>query len=322
MIRPRRSLRSSVQKFSPQNSPSSSHRDDSSNEDLTDEHNIIQEESYEYSNRNVSISSIRTVNHSQEIYESASQRQKALNKAETRKYFQQRNEVEGKLHDRTSACVLVVVFAVCFVVIVFLLMPASLSVKGRKECLQFKELAKDFSNQDKSLWRSLKVGIENVVNQTPPQPSVFLLAYNDAETSKNLMAKILNATAVCMNSQNPIELEGSTFATEAMIKDYGEIIAAYRPRLLNEGIMYVANVHEIPAPAAQAFHAICDTVTPLVEKSVIFLTMYVEPRDREVTPQEIHRLVETQLEKNWIDINHNTLKALIGRVTDQVFLLH
>lgn len=85
--------------------------------------------------------------------------------------------------------------------------------------------------------------------------------------------------------------------------------------------MYVENVHKVPATAAQAFHTICDTVTPLVEKSVIFFTMHVESDSKEITPQEIHRLVEMQLEKNWININHNTLKALIGRVTDQVFLI-
>lgn len=177
----------------------------------------------------MSISSIRATNRSHEIYESANQKLKALNKPETKKYFEQRNEIEGKLNDRKSACILVIIFCISFGVLLFLLIPGNLSgSKRRKECLQFKELARNFSNQDKSLWRSLKVGIENVVNQTPPQPSVFLLVYNDAESSRNLMAKILNATADCMNSRNPIQLEGSTFVTDAMIKDYGEVIAAYR----------------------------------------------------------------------------------------------
>lgn len=231
------------------------------------------------------------------------------------------SSVKSSTEDPSFIYILVVIGSILLGCLVFFLFSMKAAPK-RIECPQFKELTKDFTNQDTLLWKSLKVGIENVVNQTPAQPSVFLLAYNDAQTSKSVMTKILNATANCMKSRDPIKLEGGSFVTEAMIKDYGEIITAYRKRLEHEGILYVEDVHKIPAQAAQAFHSICDTITPLVERSVIFFTMYVSEYDEKMSPQEIHRLVETQLENNWIDINHNTLKALIGRVTDQVFLLH
>lgn len=192
----------------------------------------------------------------------------------------------------------------------------------RIECPQFKELSEQYKNQDITLWKSLKKNIENVVNQTPAQPGVFLLAYHDAKVIEHVMENILNATAYCMKSRDPIKLDGGTFATDIMLQDYGEIIAAYRQRLEREGIMYVSDVQKMPSKAAQAFHTICDTVTPLVERSVIFFTMYVDQYSGSMSPQEIHRVVETQLENNWIDINHDTLNALIGRITDQVFLLH
>lgn len=192
----------------------------------------------------------------------------------------------------------------------------------RIECPQFKELTKEFLHQDQLLWKSLKINIENVVNRTPAQPGVFLLAYNDPDTIKSVMAKILNATANCMQSRHPIQLEAATFATEAMIKDYGEIIAAYRQPLEHNGILYVADINKMPAMAAKAFHTICDTVTPLVERSVIFFTMYVDQYDRNMSPREIHNVVEHQLESNWQAINQDALKALVGRVTNQVFLLH
>lgn len=191
----------------------------------------------------------------------------------------------------------------------------------RIECPQFRELSKDFINQDIRLWKSLKSNIEDVVNQTPDQPGVFLLAYNDVQTSKIIMTKILNATANCMKSKHPIKLEGGSFVTDVMIKDYGEIIIAYRKQLESEGIMYVEDIQKVPAQAAQAFHTICDTITPLVKKSVIFFTMYVNEYDVKMTSKELHRVVETELETKWIDIDHNTLGALIGRVTDQVFFL-
>lgn len=190
------------------------------------------------------------------------------------------------------------------------------------ECPQFKELTKEFHNQDEFLWRSLKKGIENVLNLKPTQPSIFFLAYNDKKTSNILVSKILNATANCMQSQNPIQLDGGTFATEAMIKDYGEVIATYRKPLESEGILYVADVNKTPAKAAQAFHPICDTITPLVERSVIFFTMYVDQYDRHMPNPKILEMVQNQLENNWRAIDHNKLDPLIGRVTDQVFLLH
>lgn len=191
----------------------------------------------------------------------------------------------------------------------------------KTECPQFKEMSKEFVHQDQQLFKSLKVSIENVINQTPAQPCVFLLAYNDPETSKHLMTKILNATANCMQSQNPIQLEGGTFVTDAMLKDYGEIIEANREPLKNAGILYVSDVNKIPAMAAQAFHSICDAHEPLVSRSVIFFTMYVDQDGQNLSPNQISKLVETQLTSNWDAINHNTLNALVGRVTEQVFLL-
>lgn len=197
------------------------------------------------------------------------------------------------------------------------------------QCLDFKEqLPKQFTHQDELLWKSLKIGIENVLNKKPSKPSVFLLAYNDIETSRNVMEKILNATANCMKSQDPIKLDGESFATEAMIKDYGEIIAKYQTQLEHNGIMYVSDINKTPIEAAQVFHAICDTITPLVERAVIFFTIYLDPYDRHMSSNEILNLVEKKLESNWYNdgndnsINDNTLKALIVRVTDQVFLLH
>lgn len=199
----------------------------------------------------------------------------------------------------------------------------SVPPKERISCPQFKELTKHFLHQDMLLWKSLKIGIENVLNKNPAKPSVFLLAYSDIDTTQNLMANILNATANCMQTTRPIELNGATFATAEMIKDYGEIIAKYRDQLKQEKIMYVSDVNKTPAAAAQVFHTICDTIEPLVDKAVIFFTVYLEPDNYEPNPASVLHKVEKVLETNWLNeaVSENSLKALIGRVTDQVFLL-
>lgn len=199
-----------------------------------------------------------------------------------------------------------------------------LPAKEPISCPEFKELPKHFLHQEMLLWKSLKIGIENVLNENPAKPSVFLLAHSDHTTMQKVMTQILNATAHCMQSNRPIQLNGATFATAEMINDYGVFIAKYRDELTQEKIMYVSDVNETPAAAAQVFHAFCDTVEPLVSKAVIFFTVYLEPGNYEHSTASVSQKVEQILEHNWSNdvVSENTVKALIGRVTDQVFLLH
>lgn len=195
------------------------------------------------------------------------------------------------------------------------------------QCLEFKELDKRFTHQDKLLWKSLKVGTEGVLNKDPTQPSVFLFAYNDQKSIDKVMLEIVNATASCMKSKNPIQLKSSALANEAMLRDHGEVIKAFKKQLEQEGIMYVADINKVPTEPAKAFHSICDTVTPLVSRLVIFFTMHLPNLNRNMSTKEILMLVEQELEKSWNRngegaITENTLQALIARITDQVFLLH
>lgn len=212
-----------------------------------------------------------------------------------------------------------ILFVVVAVFVVFAYQRLSVPPQAIK-CPQFKLLSEKYARQDARLWKSLRINIENVLNQTPKEPGVFLLAYNDHDTVEHIMFDIINATAQCMHSRDPIKLNGRTFATAEMLQDYGVVIQSYRKKLENEGIMYVEDLHELPAAVAQAFHTICDTITPLVHKSVIFFTLYVEDATA-VAPKQIHALVEAKLSHNWDSINHDTLNALIGRVTDELFFV-
>lgn len=219
-----------------------------------------------------------------------------------------------------------VVVSVCIAIsVVIFLRQSATTPKERFRCPQFKELQKYLPHQDELLWKSLKNGIENVLNESPAEPSVFLLVYSDIRTTQNVMQQILKATANCMNTTKPIQLNGETFATPGMISDYGEIIEKYRDELEHEKIMYVSDVNRTPAAAAQVFHTICDTVTPLVKKAVIFFTVHMDADIYLPSPADLLQKVEQKLKTNWHQdenaVSENTLEALIGRVTDQVFFL-
>lgn len=332
MTRARRSIHheSPARSPSPRQSSNSSYKrintsDRNDSEDISEDE---EDDSVQYSSRNISKDSTWSSDRSREFiqYEKTTVKKLYPTLRENQDSFNSENSFsrgnESPESDFPTTLYIVMGILLLGICVAFYFRPTNPIGTKRIECPQFRELPKRFTNQDVLLWKSLKVGIENVLNQTPAQPSVFLLAYNDAATSKSLMAEIVNVTANCMQSQNPIQLQGSSFATDAMLNDYGEIIKTYQESLESEGIMFVADVHETPARAAQAFHTICDTVTPFVERSIIFFTLYVDQYDRKMKPQLIHQLVETKLERNWNDIDPNTLRALIGRVTDQVFLLH
>lgn len=190
-------------------------------------------------------------------------------------------------------------------------------IASKQHCVEFDELAKQFTNQEPMLWKSLRKGVESVLNEKPQRPSIFLLAYNDLRTSEWLMENILNATATCMQSKNPIKLDGNS-----VVGNHGDLIDKYKDQCKNSGIMYISNINRIKMPAAQMFHVFCDTIEPLVERAVIYLTIHIEQYERNIRPNQLTRLVETDLERYWHDTDANTLEALIARVTDQVFLLH
>lgn len=201
------------------------------------------------------------------------------------------------------------------------------SGRPKQQCTEFDELRKQFPNQDSIMWKSFRKGVEDVLNNVPQRPSTFLLAYHDPTTSDRLMEQILNATAHCMHASDTLKLDGNEIGgRSAAAQSHGDIIAMYERPLKATGIMYVADIGRIAMPTAQMFHVICDTVTPLVARAVIFLTLHIERYERNMAPRHLLRLVEEELERNWhanaTDSNENILEALIARVTDQLFLVH
>lgn len=62
----------------------------------------------------------------------------------------------------------------------------------------------------------------------------------------------------------------------------------------------------------------CDTVSPLVSRLIIYMTMYIDPLNQ---PFSLLEHVEEQLKSNWSELQPNIFDPLLARVTDQVILL-
>ncbi len=66
----------------------------------------------------------------------------------------------------------------------------------------------------------------------------------------------------------------------------------------------------------------CDVHNPLVDRSIIFLTLQLSGKIDSSSGSNTLRLVENYLRSNWSGLEDNILGPLITRVTDQVFVLN
>lgn len=106
----------------------------------------------------------------------------------------------------------------------------------------------EFPNQDKILWKSLEHGVESVLNQIPTKPSIFLLAYQDAESANKITKVIVDRTTACMKSKaNAVELSPDDLKSNEMKTDYGIVVAKYRNQLQRSGVMLVKDLNKVTA---------------------------------------------------------------------------
>lgn len=77
---------------------------------------------------------------------------------------------------------------------------------------------------------------------------------------------------------------------------------------------------KIPGTAAQAFHVMCDTVSPLVSRLIVYMTMHIDPMYND-NKFQLLEYVEENLKSNWSDLQPNIFDPLLARVTDQILLL-
>lgn len=206
----------------------------------------------------------------------------------------------------------------------------------------FGRLKDTHSTKNDIIWKALRMDTYAVVNDTDSdKPHVYLLAYLEESAVATLIDDIVQTTRSCLQiATEPLILFPEDFATSEMQKDYGIAIDTFRERLTASRIMLVTDVNkvnfttrnnftqpytvvqstfQISPYVAQAFHTICDTITPFVKRSIIFMTMSVTTKQD--TPSLLVQ-VQAKLNDAWSGLGDNIRHPLITRVTDQVFLLN
>ncbi|EDW73344.1 uncharacterized protein Dwil_GK16704 [Drosophila willistoni] len=184
-----------------------------------------------------------------------------------------------------------------------------------KSC-SFAKLQKE-NQQSENVWKALKVGIENMLNKKQVTPNVYLFLYQDPSLEK-LTEEIASETSRCFGYEKVIKMDREDFITEG--DDYGYAIRRYKEKIEDGKVLAIINLTELPANAARALHTICDTVSPIAEDVVIFLTLKLL---KQVNPNKnsVQLALDTLKELWGTQLSSNELDPLIIRVMDQVLHL-
>ncbi|XP_053674348.1 uncharacterized protein LOC128724650 [Anopheles nili] len=195
--------------------------------------------------------------------------------------------------------------------------------KSSASCESFLSLGKDYKNVDDNLWYTLDVCLHRSTDAHKPEPGTVLFLHNRPTAMVDeFITRITNITACNFGGTRPIILNGKYFHRADIQQDYGVFVQQQKTTLLEQGVMVVRNLEDIPAKAAQAFHTICDTEEPLVEKAIIYLSLDTSKTvsrmdfgERSATAEAEHLLQE--MWKN--DLRPEFLNPLIVRLTENVY---
>lgn len=110
----------------------------------------------------------------------------------------------------------------------------------------------------------------------PAQPGVYIFASQDQHTMDLIMNQIIKVTTDCFNSTSkPIQVTSSSLSSSRYMSDHTKIIEDFKPKLETSGILVVHDLNKVSTKVVPGFHSICDTINPLVRKSIIFFTMII-----------------------------------------------
>ncbi|XP_055911909.1 uncharacterized protein LOC129945950 [Eupeodes corollae] len=218
--------------------------------------------------------------------------------------------VEQQSNTYKAVIILVVLLGTVFI-------PIFIAQKnGIREC-SFDKLKAKYPKESDKLWMHLKYGNEYILNNEGDEPAVFLFLHHAKRIADKLVDEIARTSADCYGS--PPAIKKVDLNTREAIEDYGHIIASYKKTVKEGNVILIVNLNEIPGEAAKALHSICDSVTPLVKKVIILLTLTTKQHNAD---QNVIETAENELKKLWQGkMKANELDPIITRVTDQVFLL-
>lgn len=192
---------------------------------------------------------------------------------------------------------------------------ALISNKDQKLNVDIKELKEKFPNQPNETWLHFEAIIDDILIINPTHPAVFLLLYtNENKEVKNLIDHLGKyASAKLETNEDYIYVNKKEFHSEEAVKDYGYLIDKYEQALIKRKVMVVEDLQEISGKVAQAFHTLCDEITPLVNQVVYIFTLKVDSLNGKE-----ENIAETYLKRFWNDLDNDILMPLITRVTSTV----
>lgn len=192
-----------------------------------------------------------------------------------------------------------------------------------KNCSILLDLSQKFPQQEDFFWRTIKVSVESVLRDEPPQPSVIVFVYNrNAGEAQKLISHISSTITSCFESNpQPLVLSAKDFNRADMIKDFGVAISAYREQLKQSIVMFVHEIQKIPPKVVEAFHTFCDKQSPLVEQSIILFSLELENTKTE-DRAALYDVVEERLTEQWKNsVPVNKIQPLLARMTETVLFL-
>lgn len=194
---------------------------------------------------------------------------------------------------------------------------------AEKNCTILLKFKDSYPGLDELSWKLLKVGVEHVQKDIPPQPTVFFILHHNQRKAKTFADNIATSIHGCLEAKDePIILNENDLNTPENIEDYGSVISEYKPKLEQSNVMVVHDIQAVNGKVVEAFHTICDKETPMVPKSVIIFTYYTQTKPGSVT--ELYNFVEETLAdlwKNEFSHRHNKIQPLITRMTENVLHL-
>uniref|UniRef100_A0A4Y0BDP7 Uncharacterized protein n=1 Tax=Anopheles funestus TaxID=62324 RepID=A0A4Y0BDP7_ANOFN len=192
-------------------------------------------------------------------------------------------------------------------------------------CDAFFKLEERYKTVDENLWDMLVVNVRRAtaVDENRQPGTILFLHYGPTVILDGFINSVSNITARCFGATEPITLDAKYFKQPDFHEDYGVILSQQKEALLQRGVMVVRNFQDVPAWAAQAFHTICDTEEPLVNRAVIYITLDMlraadvsKPPSEQSATEEAEKLLH-QLWKN--SLGPAVLDPLITRLTENVY---
>jgi len=216
----------------------------------------------------------------------------------------------------------VIISVLIFIVAVLFLSPnrgndqKTLTPNELIDCSEFNDLKAKYPRQNAKIFNSLRVSIEGLFNRKS-RPPVFTFFSTDQKIIDNLMHDIVHMTQKCIRqSYDPINLTYSDLNKEKFINDHTKIIGEYKIELEKRTILVINNLDELSTKIVPSLHSFTDTYNPLVQKSIIYLSIRVPQK-----PNNPADYIFTHLQHKWNDLSSNIKNPLITRLLDQTFFL-